>query len=260
MTWLRHVLTPNDAVSRRTALSILVWWMVAWLAYWSLFRPAIFPSPLDVLAAVPDLWFRDGLGQQMATSWWVNAEALVLSTALALPVAYLSRVPAVAPIAVMLSKVRFLSPAVFFLILLWVTSDGHAMKVWMLTLGEVFFLLTTAVTTVQAIPAERFDDARTLRMGEWLVTWYVVVRGTLADLLAAIRDNAAMGWCAVMYVESMVRSEGGVGVMLLNQGKFFNFGAFYAVALAIILVGVGQDYLLGAIRRAACPYADLVTG
>jgi hypothetical protein len=75
--------------------------------------------------------------------------------------------------------------------------------------------------------------------------WYVVVRGTLAQAFDAIRDNAAMGWSMLIMVEGFVRSEGGVGVMLINQEKHVNFAEVYAIAIAIVLVGIAQDYIIG---------------
>lgn len=96
-------------------------------------------------------------------------------------------------------------------------------------------------------------------MSEWQVTWYVVVRGTFHDALRAIRDNAAMGWSMLMFVEGIVRSEGGVGVMLTDNEKHTAFAEVYAVTSAIVIVGIAQDYVLGWIARNLCPYAEMVT-
>ncbi|HVI39193.1 MAG TPA: hypothetical protein VM577_00910, partial [Anaerovoracaceae bacterium] len=100
----------------------------------------------------------------------------------------------------------------------------------------------------------RFDDARTLRMSEWRSMWYVVVRGTISEALSCIRDNAAMGWSMLMFVEGVIRSEGGVGVMILNNEKHVNFAEVYALSLAILLVGIGQDWFIGQVKKVTCPY------
>lgn len=254
MTW-RRAITPNETVPKAHAQVILAAWVGLWLVYWALARPQVFPSPLDVLGAFPALWWQEGLGQAILSSFRVNVEALVISTAIALPVAYLSRTPIVRPLAAGLSALRFLSPAVFFLLLLFLVNEGHWVKVGMLVAGETFFLVTTMVGVVQALPEDRFDDARTLRMSEWTATWYVVVRGTVPQALEAIRDNAAMGWSLLMMVEGIIRSEGGVGVLLMNQERFFRFDLIYAIALSILVVGLVQDWALRQLRRAACPYA-----
>jgi NitT/TauT family transport system permease protein len=249
-------LTPNAKLPIDRSQMIIIGWTLAWIGAWTFFRPQVFPTPLEVLRAFPNLWFEEGLGQELATSFLANAEALLLSTLISLPLAYLSVVPAVRPLAVALSKLRFLSPAIFFLPLLFLTSSSHAVKIWMLTLGESFYLITTMLGVVQGIPDESFDDARTLRMSEWTATWYVVVRGTVPQALDALRDNAAMGWAAIMFVEGFVRSEGGVGVLMLNQERHMNFSVMYAIAFAVLLIGLLQDYVLVSLRNSVCPYAE----
>lgn len=249
-------LTPNATMPRGLLWGIVAAWVALWLALWAVARPALLPSPVAVLQAFPALWFDDGLGRELLSSWSVTLQALVISTAFGLPLAYLSRVPAVQPLAAGASALRFLSPAVFFLLLLFVMPDGHWVKVGMLVAGQVFFLLTSMMGAVLAVPDAALDDARTLRMNEWQVTWYAVVRATLPDAISAVRDNAAMAFAMVMMVEGFIRSEGGVGVMLLEQSKFMNIANVYAIAGAVLAVGLAQDFGLTWLRRALCPYAE----
>lgn len=253
MNWKLYT-TPNVVTTRSAWWSIVTAWLLVFVAYWTAFKPDIFPSPVEVVQAFPALWFQQGLGQELITSLMVNVEALILSALVSLPLAYLCRVPVFAPAALFVAKMRFVSPAVFFIVLLFLANGGHEVKVLMLALGETFFLVTTMVGVVQAIPADQFDDARTLRMSEWRSVWYVVVRGTLAQAIDAIRDNAAMGWSMLIMVEGVVRAEGGVGVMLITQERHVNFAEVYAIAIAIVLVGIAQDYVLGVLRTAVCPW------
>jgi len=58
-------------------------------------------------------------------------------------------------------------------------------------------------------------------------------------------------------VEGISRSEGGVGAMLLNQNKHFHLSAVFAIQISILVLGLGQDYVIGLLRRVFCPYAAL---
>jgi NitT/TauT family transport system permease protein len=107
------------------------------------------------------------------------------------------------------------------------------------------------------IPKSEFDHARTLRMKEWQVVWEVVILGTADKAFEVLRQNAAIGWMMLTMVEGIVRSEGGVGTMLLNQGKHFRLADVFAIQIVILVVGLFQDYAIGALRRFLCPYADL---
>lgn len=249
------IFTPNFKVNPRTILYVITGWLIVIFGLWTAFKPTVLPSPLDVITALPGLW-SDGLGAELFSSLWVNVEALIISAAIGLPLSYLARVHLFAPACALCAKMRFLSPAVFFLPLMFLLQGGHEVKVALLVLSELFFLVTTMMGVVINIPEYRFDDARTLRMSEWLSVWYVVIRGTVAQALDAIRDNAAMGWSMLMFVEGTVRSEGGVGVMLINQQKHVNFAEVYAIALTVIIVGISQDWFIGQVKKAVCPYGD----
>lgn len=259
MNGLSRLTTPNEPLPYRMMQGLILFWVVVWLFLWVTFRPAIFPSPVDVVRSLPDLWFEQGLGQELFASLRVNLEALLLSSAIALPLAYLSKTPVVQPLAMGFSKLRFLSPAVFFLLLLFIAPSGHWLKLLMLTSGMAGFLLTGMLDVVATIPSEKLDDARTLRMSEWQVTWYVVVRGTVAPLLDQLRGNAAMGWGMLMMVEGIVRSEGGIGVLLVDLSKHMSFASVYGIALAVVAVGLAQDWALQQLKAWWCPYALMAT-
>jgi len=119
------------------------------------------------------------------------------------------------------------------------------------------FFITSMASEVLAIPRERFDHARTLRMNEWKVVWEVVILGTADRAFEVLRQNAAIGWMMLTMVEGISRSEGGVGAMLLNQNKHFHLPEVFAIQITILLVGLFQDYGIGVLRRLFCPYADL---
>jgi len=117
------------------------------------------------------------LVQELMTSLWLNFEAIFYSSVLSLGFAYLTVLPGVRPVVVFASKLRFLGlTGLTFVFGLIVT--GHQLKVWMLVFGMTVFFLTSMAAVVAAIPKEKFDHARTLRMGEWRVVWEVVVLGT----------------------------------------------------------------------------------
>ena len=58
-------------------------------------------------------------------------------------------------------------------------------------------------------------------------------------------------------VESISRSEGGVGAMLLNQNKHFHLAEVFAIQILILVLGMAQDYGIGVFKRIVCPYASL---
>lgn len=228
---------------------------VAVLAVWS--SVATLPSPAAVVRAAGRLWAEDGLFDALASSFWLNAEAMAWTTAIALALAYASVLPALRPLVSAISKLRFTGLVGWaFVFTLW-TSSGHALKLWMLVFGIAPFFVTAMAAAIAELPRERFDHARTLGLSGRRTLWEVVIRGTLDQALETLRQCAAMGWMMLTMVEGTVRAEGGIGALMLDHNKHLQLDAVFALILVVLLVGVAQDRALAWLRRAACPYAAL---
>ncbi len=248
---------PNRILSPG-AMQVIVWAEVAIaLLVWLRSPFKVLPRPDEVLHALAGLWATQGLGPELMTSVRLNLEALAWGTVISLGLAYLSVVPVFRPVVAAVSKGRFLSIVGFTFIFTLIFGGGHPLKTSLLVFAISVFYVTSMAAVIAAIPKGDFDHARTLRMGEWRVVWEVVILGTADKAFEVLRQNAAMGWMMLTMVEGIVRSEGGVGAMLLGESKHFLLPEVFAIQVVILIVGLFQDYLIGAARRLACPYADL---
>ncbi len=248
---------PNRVLSPG-AMQVIVWAEVALaLLVWLRSPFKVLPRPDEVLHALRGLWMTQGLGPELMTSVRLNLEALAWGTVLSLGLAYLSVVPVFRPVVAAVSKGRFLSIVGFTFIFTLIFGGGHPLKTSLLVFAVSVFYVTSMAAVIAAIPKGDFDHARTLRMGEWRVVWEVVILGTADKAFEVLRQNAAMGWMMLTMVEGIVRSEGGVGAMLLGESKHFLLPEVFAIQIVILIVGLFQDFLIGLARRLACPYADL---
>ena len=165
--------------------------------------------------------------------------------------------PGRSPLAAAFSKGRFLGLTGLTFLFTLIFGGGHPLKVSLLVFGMSVFFVTSMAAVVEEIPKEKFDYARTLRMSEWRVVWEVVILGTADKAFEVLRQNAAIGWMMLTMVEGISRSEGGVGAMLLNQNKHFHLAEVFAIQGVILVVGMAQDYAIGAAKRLFCPYSML---
>ena len=227
------------------------------LAFWWMSPLEVLPKPVEVAVALRTLWFEQGLGRELWTSFTTNLEALGLTLVISLVLSYLTVVPFFRPIAAAVAKGRFLGLIGLTFVFTLLVGCGHPLKVSLLVFGMTVFFVTSMADVVASIPRETFDHARTLRMNEWRVVWEVVVLGTADKALEVLRQNAAIGWMMLTMVEGIARSEGGVGAMLLNQNKHFHLAEVFAIQLLILFVGMVQDYGLGALKRLLFPYSVL---
>ena len=249
--------SPNRVISKAALRFIIVFQVAVLLVVWATSTYVFLPKPPDVWRAFVDLWNHEGLGQELIISFLLNIQAMAWATVLSLGIAYLTVVPFFQPIANAISKGRFLGMVGLTFFFTIIFASGHRLKVSLLVFGVGVFFVTTMLDVVAQVPKEKFDLARTLRMGEWRVVWEVIVLGRADAAFDAMRQNAAMGWMMLTMVEGISRSEGGVGALLLNQNKHFRLEAVFAIQIAILLIGLFQDYALGLTKKFLFPYAEL---
>lgn len=257
MNGVLSAFVPNRVISRNTLRIIVLGQVAIALLIWLNSPFKVLPQPDEVMRALRGLWFEQGLGRELWTSFSMNLEALGWTVVISLALSYLVVIPAFRPIAMAISKGRFLGLIGLTFVFTLMVGGGRPLKVSLLVFGMTVFFVTSMASVVLEIPRERFDHARTLRMNEWKVVWEVVILGTADRAFEVLRQNAAIGWMMLTMVEGISRSEGGVGAMLLNQNKHFHLAEVFAIQILILLVGVLQDYGIGLIRRLLLPYADL---
>lgn len=254
---LKHALTPNQAISKRTLGIITSFWIVCAFSIWIFEAPDIIPRPVEVIQGLTNLYQNEGLSFELWKSLKTNVEVILLSTLLSLSICYAAAMPVLRPVAEALSKARFLGLSGLLVIFMSVFAGGHSLKIALMTFGMSAYNIANMSNVLANITKDVKDHARTLRMGEWQVVWEVHIRGTLHKAFDVIRDNAAIGWMMLTMVEGLVRSGGGIGKLLLDENKHLNLGAVFAIQFVIVSVGMLQDYGLGGIKNMVCPYARL---
>lgn len=235
-------------------VSLLATWFF-FLGGWLLLRHLnpVIPSPVEVATSWINLG-REGLLFRLAESYSLNLYSMLISTVISFSLAYLTVVQAIRPTAELVSRLRFIGfTGLTFLLGMYV--EGRSLQVWMLVFGISTFYTTSMISVVAAIPQAKLDHARTLRMSPWRMVWEVVILGTLDDALDVMRQSAAIGWVMLTMVEGLVRSQGGIGVTLIDLNRRLKLDGIVAVVLTILIIGITQDFILNQIRLMICPYS-----
>ena len=66
-----------------------------------------------------------------------------------------------------------------------------------------------------------------------------------------------MAWMMIAMVENLCKSDGGIGVIISDQNKYFKFDYVWAIQLLILLTGICMDILLRKVREWLLPYTML---
>jgi NitT/TauT family transport system permease protein len=251
------LISPNESISSSTYTYTAIAWLLIVLLVWATSASPILPSPAEVVRAVPNLWFQEGLGEQLWVSFTLNLQAIGIMVMVSLIISYLTVVPVFRPVGTALGMGRFSGFVGLPLILTLYLGNAHWIKVALLVYGVSVFTVPATIRTIELIPKEAFDHARTLRMHEWRVVWEVVILGRFDDVIEILRVNIAMMWMLLPMVEGLFKSEGGLGALLDVQNKHFALASEYAVLFVVLAVGMLQDYVIGVFKGMLCPYAEL---
>lgn len=252
-----NLLKPHAVIPHNTRIIVLVAWGICFFLYWQEGASSVIPKPTEILSSSVELWKQGNLPYALWVSFNTNSQALCLTATFTLFFSYLTVLPATRDITTVISSFRFLSMTGLVIAFTLFFSGGRSLKVALLTFGMTVFSVTQLREEIEAIPKEILDDARTLRLGDWGVVWEVIVLGKMDVALTILRQNAAMGWAMLTMVEGIVRSEGGIGALLLDERKHFNYSAVFAIQLAVLTVGLCQDFGIARMIQLLCPYAFL---
>lgn len=244
------------------AIVIGILWMMAFIWIWSIGAASYIPTPSQVLAAFPRVWFERGLGVNLFDSLELNIQAVSVMFSISYLIAVATTFPGTwgkifRPLAVLVSSGRFNGMVGLPLIFASMFHEAHKVKIALLVFGMGVFTVLSLAKLFQSVSKDLFDHARTLRMNEWRVVWEVVVLGTIDQVIDVLRINMAMGWMMLPIIEGRFKFEGGVGAMMEIDAKQFDYPAVFAVIVVILLVGLGQDGLIALFKKIVCPYASL---
>jgi len=253
---MKEAFTPNAVLDKSAMRTLIGIEVITAMILWFVSPSPLLPKPGEVWSSFADLW-QQGLGAELITSLVLNLEAILAATVVSLLLSYASVIPVFQPIVRFIGKLRFLSLVGLTFVFTLMTSSGHELKLSILAFSVTVFFVTSMEDVLGSIPKEVYDLARVLHMGKWRMVWEVVVLGQFDKVFDVIRQNAAMSWMMLTLVEGIVRSEGGIGAVLLDQNHHFRLSAVLAIQLTILMLGVAQDYAFGFAKKFCCPYAFL---
>lgn len=256
---ISEIFRPNQKINNNSVLALTVGWLAFMVAFWWGIIPhmsALIPGPVEVLNAGAIQW-QQGAIYQMITSISISLSAIFFAAVIGLGLSYLSTIPFFKAPVHLIGSMRVLSLTGITIIFVLATPNGYWLKVSVLTFAIVVFLVNSMLQVIDDIPLKNYDHARTLGMSEWKILTEVVIRGTLASAFDTLRMNAAMAWMMLTMVEGMSRSDGGIGIVLLELSRQSNYAAIFSVQLLIFLVGIGQDRLVQFAKLMACPYTKV---
>ena len=170
-----------------------------------------------------------------------------------------SVVPFFNTLAKFLVKCRYLTLTGLVFIFTLLTKDGGQLKLSLLIFGIVPFFVTSFLSVIINIDKQQYDLCQTLGYSKLQTLYEVIIVGKADQVFEMVRQNFAIAWLMITYVESLSQSEGGVGLLLYKYNKYNDLPNVIALQLVIFLLGLFFDFLLGMLRGWLFPYTKLQT-
>lgn len=257
---MNKLIQPNARLSSAQGIGVMIGWVIFISLVWNFTHSTLFPRPTEVVAALVDLVMNKGVFREFLKSIGLCTQAMAYAVLVSLLLGYLSVLPLFKPVSTFATKLRFLpSAGLTFLFLNIANGDVDHQKIYLLVFGISVFFVTAIMAVICGTTSEELNYARTLRFSEWRVVWEVIVLGKIDQMFEAIRQNFAMAWMMIAMVENLCKSDGGIGVIIADQNKYFRFDYVWAVQFLILLTGIGMDFTLRKAKEYLLPYSTLST-
>lgn len=249
--------TPNKKIDKSTLLMMTVGQILFVLFVWVFLTPTLIPRPLDILKAWGNLASTGGLIQDLYISLKLCFHALLIAVLVSITIAYSTLLPFFKPMGFVASKARFLPMVGLSFVFTLLSATGYDLKIKLLVFGMSVFIVESMIKIIQSVTDNEYNHARTIFGSEWKVVYERVILGKAHEMLSAIKQNFAIVWVMLTFAEGLVRSDGGVGAMMLNENKHLQLDSVFAIQMTLFFVGILIDYLFGLLRSTLFPYADL---
>ena len=215
----------------------------------------LLPTPLRVLAALPELQREDALTSNTLYSIKLNLLGYLLALAVAIPLGFLlGLIPLFRGLfGQVVDSTRFIPlTAVTGIFIMWLGLDA-TMKVSFLAFGIIVYLVPVVVQRVHEVEDVYLQTVFTLGATNWQTIRTVYMPYVFSRIIDDVRVLTAISWTYITIVEMLNRG-GGIGELIWTAKRQSRIDKAFAILLVIILIGVVQDRLFVLIDRLLFPH------
>jgi ABC-type nitrate/sulfonate/bicarbonate transport system permease component len=217
--------------------------------------PTILPSPAEVVASFPLLWFDRMLTRNLAVSFLRVLEGFGLALAVSFPLGLFmgsfSKVKAAfTPLTVFGA---YLPIPTLVPLTLSLFGTGELQKMMFLALAFTIYLVPLFVAAVDSVDDTYLKTAYTLGASKTEAVSRVLLPISWPEIYQAMRMGFGVGWSYILLAE-MVDVGRGVGGIIITSQRRGPREHIYLVLLIIVAVAFLTDKVWAALGRRLFPY------
>jgi ABC-type nitrate/sulfonate/bicarbonate transport system permease component len=237
--------------------------VVVWMAATSgapeerIISPTILPSPREVLASFPLLWFDRALTRNLGVSFMRVVEGFALALVVAFPLglfmgSFTKVRAAFTPLTIFGA---YLPIPTLVPLTLSLFGTGELQKVVFLALAFSIYLVPLFVAAVDAVDDTYLRTAYTLGATKSQTVGRVLLPISWPDIWQAMRLGFGVGWSYILLAE-MVDVGRGIGGIIITSQRRGPREHIYLVLVIIVLVAFLTDKVWAAAGRWLFPYRE----
>lgn len=246
-------------VSIISVIIVFLFWFIGSKSHW--FNPVFLPSTDDVWSAFTEV-LKDGYKGQ---SLYFHIIASMKRLFLALFLAFITAVPLGIAcgssrflLAILDPFIEFYRPlpplAYYTLLVLWFGITDVS-KVALLFLSAFAPLFIATVFSVQKVPMDRINGARSLGASKLGLFIYVIFPSCLPDLLTGLRTSVGVAYSTLVAAE-MVAAVSGIGWMVLDASKYLRYDMVYMGIIIMGIIAIAIDSCIRSLIRITSPWIE----
>jgi len=197
----------------------------------------VFPSPMEVIRGLGELWRREVLIPYIRDSLWrvslAYAAAVVAGVTLGMWMGWSRSIAAA--INPVIQLLRPISPIAWIPVAIVLFGVGNLSAVFLVFLGALFPIVVTAQASVASMPRIYLRVARNFGLAPMEALWRVVLPAVLPRIASGLRIALGIAWLVVVAAE-MIAVDSGLGYLIIdarNAGKRYDL-----VVAGMLLIGV----------------------
>jgi ABC-type nitrate/sulfonate/bicarbonate transport system permease component len=237
--------------------------LLAWMAVTTgaaeerVISPTILPSPAEVLASFPQLWFERQLTRNFGVSFLRVVEGFALALAISFPLgvlmgAFTKVKAAFTPLTIFGA---YLPIPTLVPLTLSLFGTGEMQKVVFLAVAFTIYLVPLFVAAVDAVDDTYLKTAYTLGATKSQAVGRVLLPISWPEIWQAMRMGFGVGWSYILLAE-MVDMGRGLGGIILSSQRRGPREHIYLVLMFIVVVAFLTDRLWAVVGRWLFPYRE----
>jgi NitT/TauT family transport system permease protein len=184
-------------------------------------------------------------------------KAFLYSIGATLLLTYLWTINIFKPIVDLVVKLRYLPFACVSFMFTQLSDNIEQVKNYILLFGLIpYFTASFVAEITEVVDNGKEINKSLINKNNFFETLLeVVIIGKIDRVFDVIKLNFAIAWTMIVSVECLAYNSGGLGTMIISGQKHLQLEKVYAIAIIILLIGIGIDKLISYLKKLTISYA-----